>query len=101
MKCVGCGACCVYYQISVNDESKLPLVAIRESDFPKKIWKEAGEICSNLKYNPQEDKFECKIHEENNRPIVCQRFNCGYLTKQERTNLEKVAKELREIYCKL
>jgi len=92
MTCKKCGACCIFYKISVPDLNNPPLVALRDSDFPQKVWKEAGVRCQYLSRNSE--GFYCSIHDSPNRPDACIRFDCSYTSKKEKQTLEECAKLL-------
>jgi len=98
MACSNCGACCTFFEIRVPDKSNLPLVVVNEFDFPMKVWKKAGEVCSYLNYNSEKNKFYCNIHSDDNRPIACQRFSCDSLSFHEKSQLERCARELLSNY---
>lgn len=94
-ECERCGACCIYFEITVPDTENPPLIA---KEFPVKVWKKAGEVCQYLNYDNEKNVAACTAP-ENERPKQCYQFDC-WDPMQTEYRKEKIA-QLKDLSAKV
>jgi len=75
-ECIRCGACCIYYAIPNDKDSRN-----RDPNLDP-LFKKSGIPCQYLTYDSQTSQAACTIHEEP-RPSACQEFFCGQIKKEQ------------------